>query len=121
MKRQPGDEAVKDRDRLPGNRGKSGSLAAESPRAAAIKPEEKKMNDQIKEDLHLLLIYLTGWEEDKKNSPGQKVFRAWNGYRFEVLQKLEQQRLIRQFPGAKSLFLTVEGKQKAEQLKQKYL
>jgi len=79
------------------------------------------MNDHIKEELNLLLIYLTGWEEDKKNSPGQKVFRAWKGYRFEILNELEKQRLIYQIPGGKSLILTDEGKKKVEQLKHKYL
>jgi hypothetical protein len=76
---------------------------------------------QFKQDLHLLLIYLTGWEEEKRNSPGEKVFRAWKGYKFDVLDDLERQRLIFQIPGGKSLFLTEEGKQKAEVLRQKYL
>ena len=76
---------------------------------------------QVKQDLHLLLIYLTGWEEEKRNSPGEKVFRAWKGYKFDVLDELERQRLIHQIPGGKSLFLTDEGKQKAENLRQKYM
>ncbi|UCH92519.1 MAG: transposase [Candidatus Aminicenantes bacterium] len=79
------------------------------------------MNEKIKEELILLLIYLTGWEEDKKNAPGEKVYRAWKGYRFEILNELQNQRLIYQIPGGKSLILTDEGKQKAEQLRQKYL
>ncbi len=85
----------------------------------------KKTNDEkfneIKQELILLLIYLTGWEEDKRNAPGMKIFRAWKGYNLEILNALEQQRLIYQIPGGKSLMLTDEGKQKVEQLKQKYL
>ncbi len=77
--------------------------------------------DEIKKELILLLIYLTGWEEDKRNKPGEKVFRAWKGYGFEHLNDMEKQRLIYQIPGGKSLLLTDEGKQKVEQLKQKYL
>jgi hypothetical protein len=79
--------------------------------------------DQRIKDLHLLLMYLTGWEEDKKNEPGGKIFRAWKGYLFEILDDLEEQKLIRQFRTAnsKSLILTEEGKQKAEGLKQRYL
>jgi hypothetical protein len=69
----------------------------------------------------LLLIYLTGWEEEKRNSPGEKVFRAWKGYRFEVLTEIQNQRLIYQIPGGKSLILTNEGRQKAEELRRKYL
>jgi hypothetical protein len=79
------------------------------------------MDDKTKQELTLLLIYLTGWEEDKRNSPGEKVFRAWKGYKFEVLDEIQNQRLIFQIPGGKSLILTNEGKQKAEELRQKYL
>ncbi len=79
------------------------------------------MDEKIKQELILLLIYLTGWEEDKRNAPGEKVFRAWKGYRFEILNELQEQRLIYQIPGGKSLILTDDGKQKAEELRQKYL
>ncbi len=78
------------------------------------------MNERIKE-LNLLLIYLTGWEEDKRNSPGEKVFRAWKGYLFEVLDELEEQKLIRQMHKAKSVILTDDGRRKAEDLKRKYI
>jgi hypothetical protein len=79
------------------------------------------MDEKIKQELTLLLIYLTGWEEEKRNSPGEKVFRAWKGYRFEVLTEIQNQRLIYQIPGGKSLILTNEGRQKAEELRRKYL
>jgi hypothetical protein len=69
----------------------------------------------------LILIYLTGWEEEKRDVPGEKVFRAWKGYRFEHLAVLQEQRLIRQVTGGKSLVLTDEGKEKVEELKKKYL
>ena len=72
-------------------------------------------------ELTMLLIYLTGWEEDKRNAPGEKVYRAWKGYKFEVLDELQQGRLIWQIPGGKSLILTDEGKQKALELKEKYI
>jgi len=79
------------------------------------------MDEKTKLELTLLLIYLTGWEEDKRNSPGEKVFRAWKGYKFEILAEIQKQQLIYQIPGGKSLLLTDEGKQKAEELKRKYL
>jgi hypothetical protein len=72
-------------------------------------------------ELTMLLIYLTGWEEDKRNAPGKKVFRAWKGYKFEILDEIQKQKLIYQIPGGKSLILTDEGKQKALELKEKYL
>ena len=76
---------------------------------------------KIVRELTLVLISLTGWEEDERNSPGKKVFRAFKGYRFEALDELEKQKFIWQVPGGKSLLLTDEGKQIAEQLKRKYL
>jgi hypothetical protein len=81
--------------------------------------DENKKKTIIRE-LTLVLISLTGWEEDKRNAPGEKVFRAWKGYKFEHLDELQEQRLIYQIPGGKSLLLTDEGKQEVEQLKRKY-
>jgi hypothetical protein len=87
-----------------------------------LKPvRRKKMDEKTKQDLTLLLIYLTGWEEDKRNSPGEKVFRAWKGYKFEILDEIQNQQLIFQIPGGKSLILTDKGKQKAEELRRQYL
>jgi hypothetical protein len=79
------------------------------------------MDEKIKLELTLLLIYLTGWEEDKRNSPGEKVFRAWKGYKFEILDEIQNQRFILQLPGDQPLILTNDGKQKAEELRKKYL
>jgi hypothetical protein len=82
--------------------------------------DDNKKSKLIQEST-LVLISLTGWEEDKRNAPGEKVFRAWKGYRFEHLAELQGQRSIYQIPGGKSLLLTDEGKQKVERLKKKYL
>ncbi len=84
-----------------------------------IKMDENKM--KIIQELTLILIYLTGWEGEKRDAPGEKVFRAWKGYRFEVLKELQEQRLIHQVPGGKSLFLYQKGKQKALELIKKYI
>ena len=81
--------------------------------------ENKK--EIIAQELTLILIYLTGWEEDERNSPGKKVFRAWKGYRFEVLDALQSQGLIRQVPGGKSLLLYEKGKEKVRELIKKYI
>ena len=67
-------------------------------------------------ELCLLLMYLTGWEEDSRKNPGEKIFRAWKGYLFEVLNKLADDKLIVQFANHKSVTLTEVGKQKAQQL-----
>jgi hypothetical protein len=76
------------------------------------------MDERLKE-IHLLLIYLSGWYEDSPKVPGKKVFRAWKGYLFNILNELERDSLIRQF--RKSLILTDEGLKKAKGLKQKYM
>lgn len=70
------------------------------------------------EELCLLLMYLTGWEEDSRQKPGEKVFRAWKGYLFEVLNRLADDKLIVQFANTKSVTLTEAGKQRARQLKE---
>ena len=75
---------------------------------------------EIKEELTLLLIYLTGWEEDKRNAPGEKVWRAWKGYNFDVLNNLQTKKWIYQIPGGKSVTLEEKGKQEVELLLQKY-
>jgi hypothetical protein len=76
------------------------------------------MDPKVKE-IHLLLIYMTCWEEDSRKQVGGKVLRAWKGYQFKVLDELEEENLIRQLP--KSVILTKEGRLKAEGLKRKYL
>ncbi len=76
---------------------------------------------KIIRELTLVLISITGWEEDERNSPGKKVFRAFKGYRFEALDELQKQDLIHQIPGGKSLLLYEKGKQKALELTKKYI
>ncbi len=70
-------------------------------------------------ELNLLIMYLNGWEEDSRKEPGGKVFRAWKNYPFDILNELEKENLIRQYP--KSVIITNEGKSKAEGLKHQYL
>jgi hypothetical protein len=80
----------------------------------------KKMDEKIKE-LNLLLLFLSGWEEDSRNNPGEKIYRAWNGYLFEVLNQLQDEKFIQQFRNGKSVILTKQGLERAEELKKKYL
>ena len=71
-------------------------------------------------DLSLLLIYLTGWEEDKRNGkPGEKIFFSWSQFQFKILNKLQEQKMLVQTPKGKILILTENGKRKAEEIKQK--
>jgi hypothetical protein len=77
------------------------------------------MEEKIK-DLNLLLMLLTGWEEDSRKNPGEKIFRAWKGYLFTTLNSLADEKLIIQSKDTKSVILTDAGKQRAEKLKTQY-
>ena len=77
--------------------------------------------DQKIKDLNLLLLYLSGWEEDSRMEPGTKVIRAWKGYLFEVLNELQDEDYLFQIKDGKSLILKEEGIKKAKELKEKYL
>jgi hypothetical protein len=77
-------------------------------------------NEQVK-DMILLVLYLCGWEEDSRRNPGQKIYRSWKGYPFEVLNDFEEKDLIVQHYKSKSVVLTEAGRRKAEELKGKYL
>jgi hypothetical protein len=77
------------------------------------------VQDQTLEDLTLLLIYLTSWEE--KVYRDLTVHRAWKGYLFEVLDALEEVGYINQTRRAKSVTLTETGLEHARELEAKFL
>lgn len=76
------------------------------------------MSQKQIEDLTLLLIYLTSFE-DKEFSP--TVRRSWKGYSFEALNALEEQDFLRGGKGSKSVYITKEGCNEAIALKNQYL
>ena len=78
------------------------------------------MDQKIKE-LNLLLLMLSGWEEESRNQPGEKIYRSWKGYLFEALNELEDDKLIQQFKNTKSVVITPEGLRKARELKERLL
>ena len=67
--------------------------------------------DEARRALVLYLLYLSGWEEDSRRNPGEKIFRAWKGFLFEDLRHLQDNDLILQFP--KSTVVTDKGLQLA--------
>jgi hypothetical protein len=75
------------------------------------------MKQQI-EELTLLLLYLTSWEEE---IGGDTVQRAWKGFPFEVLDALEENGYLSQSRRAKSVYLTRAGLERAEVLAANYL
>ncbi|MCP5052642.1 MAG: transposase [bacterium] len=76
--------------------------------------------ERIKQ-LHLILIYLTGWEEDSIDNPGKKIYKAWKGYLFQALDELEAQKMLLQHQDSQLILLTPKGKNAAKQLLMKYL
>jgi len=75
--------------------------------------------DKQIEELTLLLLYLTSWEETEDVI--EATLRSWKGYPFEVLNKLTDDDLIIDSKRAKSIYFTKEGERKARELVKKYL
>lgn len=75
------------------------------------------MKKQI-EELTLLLLYLTSWEEKEL---GGSLIRSWKNHRFEALDSLAEKRLISLGKKAKSVYFNDKGVELAERLKTKYL
>ena len=81
---------------------------------------ESTEHEQAMEELTLLLLYLTSWEEELlRGAP--TVRRAWKNMRFEVLDSLAQQGYLETKHRAKSVCITEEGSKKARELQKKYL
>ncbi|MDI6884585.1 MAG: DUF6429 family protein [Hadesarchaea archaeon] len=69
------------------------------------------------EDLTLLLIYLTSWDENPKREYGDKPrLRAWKGYDWGVLDALQEKGFIVFQRRQKSVFLTEKGVERAKEL-----
>ena len=77
------------------------------------------MENQHIEELTMLLIHLTSWEE--KVLGDLTIRRAWKGFRFEALNALEEAGYLNQTRRAKSVTLTDAGIEQAWALAAKYL
>ena len=73
--------------------------------------------DQLVEDLTLLLMYLTAWDEKVLD---ETIKRTWKGYLFESIDSLADKGYIRSSKRSKSVYLTESGEDKAEELKRIY-
>jgi len=78
----------------------------------------KDIQQQIKE-LTLLLLWLTCWNEAKKDE--SPFYRSWRGYDFGILDELRKEELIGGSYKAKSVYLTEGGIKEAKKLEKKYL
>lgn len=80
------------------------------------------------EELTLLLMYLTSWEEDgyvadENGIPkASKIKTCWKGYSFDVINKLMNENFLyfSQYKN-KSVSLTQEGEELAKKLVDKYI
>ena len=86
-----------------------------------------RMPEQIQE-LTLLLMYLTSWQERRTIGLRRKphktddtlLRRCWKGYDFSILERLEEQNLICGEGGKKPIVFTAEGERLAVELMKKY-
>ena len=62
--------------------------------------------NKLMQELALLLIYLSSWEE--KAITGEPVNRAWKGYDFDILDSLMEKKLIDFSCRARSLTISEE-------------
>jgi hypothetical protein len=75
---------------------------------------EKDFNFKVA--LTLALAVLTSWEEDDRREPGRKIIRSWKGFKFDVLDELEERGFIRAAVGTRSMQITEAGKKIGENL-----
>lgn len=76
------------------------------------------MNKQV-EELTLLLLYLTAWEEEARPFGVHK--RSWKHFSPKVLEQLDAAGFLVESEKSDSVFLTREGADKARLLARKYL
>lgn len=75
------------------------------------------MNQEDIENLALLLLYKTSWDENKNVKLGEEpILSSWKNIRFEVLDSLNNKGLIINSKNRKPVTFTSEGIQKAKEL-----
>lgn len=77
---------------------------------------EKIKPEQAVKELTLLLMYLTRFKEEGRESMGLNQDRAWKGYDFDTINELDDEDLIRQGSRrSKSVTITEEGLKRARE------
>lgn len=79
---------------------------------------EKKSREQAIEELSLMLLYLTRFQEN--NECCRYLEPSWKGYDFDTLNVLEQKELLYQPKKSKCVYLSEEGKEYARKLLTEY-
>jgi len=76
--------------------------------------------ERAMEELTLLLLYLSSWEEEPfRGAP--TIHRAWKNHRFEVIDALVEEGLLMSAHRSKSVGFTEDGLARARALQKKYL
>lgn len=78
----------------------------------------KKSREQAIEELSLMLIYLTRFQDNNKNC--RYLENSWKGYDFDALDALENKELLFQPKRSKRVYLSEEGKEAARKLLAEY-
>ena len=86
------------------------------------KTQKLGLEEGLATELTLLVLYLSGWEEDSQENPEyEKVFVAWKKHSFQYYNNLDKMGLLTHNPASRCILLTKAGQYKAEELKKKYL
>jgi hypothetical protein len=75
--------------------------------------ELQNITNEQRQELTLLLLYLNSWIEEG-------IPRAWKNHDFGTLDALIEQDFIAGSHKSKSIYFSQSGKQKAEELMEKY-
>lgn len=79
---------------------------------------EKKTREQAIEELSLMLMYLTRFQDENEFCRYMEV--SWKGYSFKAMNDLEDKELLFQTRKSKCVYLTEDGKEQARTLLQEY-
>jgi len=87
------------------------------------KTQKLGLEEGLATELTLLVLYLSGWEEDSQENKHEKDFRCWIKHSFQYRDNLDKMGLLAHHPhpAARTCLLTKAGQYKAEELKKKYL
>lgn len=83
--------------------------------------DNKTKTEQAIHDLTLALLYLTRFKEGKGRFHDEdSLFRAWKSYDWDALDRLSEEEFTIDRHGNKSLYLTEEGVEKAQEILKQY-
>lgn len=82
--------------------------------------KEKKTPEQAVHDLTLALLYLNRFTDSRMKRNEDPPLKAWKSYDWDALDKLNEEELVIDSHGNKSLYLTDEGVARAKEILEQY-